>query len=66
MDSIFFADLEPAMIGITKSAAGPVGHFSPSDVLRLPINRNPAPQVVDPHPAPPSASPRPRSSPSTA
>jgi aliphatic nitrilase len=55
-EGILYADLDPALIAIAKSAADPVGHYSRPDVLRLLINRNPAPRVVQaPIDAPPDA-----------
>jgi aliphatic nitrilase len=45
-EGILYADLDPALIAIAKSAADPVGHYSRPDVLRLLINRNPHPATV--------------------
>ncbi|GAA3838992.1 carbon-nitrogen hydrolase family protein [Amycolatopsis tucumanensis] len=60
-EGILYADLDPALIAIAKSAADPVGHYSRPDVFRLLVNRNPAPRTVEapadpavttpPHPA---------------
>jgi Carbon-nitrogen hydrolase/AraC-binding-like domain len=50
-EGILYADLDPDLIGIAKSAADPVGHYSRPDVLRLLVNRNPAPPVVEAPPA---------------
>jgi nitrilase len=46
-EGLLFADLDPALIAIAKSAADPVGHYSRPDVFRLLVNRNPAPRVVE-------------------
>ncbi|GLY39852.1 nitrilase [Amycolatopsis sp. NBRC 101858] len=46
-EGILYADLDPALIAIAKSAADPVGHYARPDVLRLLVNRNPAPPVVE-------------------
>lgn len=45
-EGILFADLDPAMRAVAKSAADPAGHYSRPDVYRLQINRNAAPAVV--------------------
>jgi aliphatic nitrilase len=50
-EGILYADLNPDLIAIAKSAADPVGHYSRPDVLRLLVNRNPAPPVVEAPPA---------------
>lgn len=55
-EGILYADLDPALIAIAKSAADPVGHYSRPDVLRLLVNRNPAPRVVE-TPAPAAREP---------
>ena len=46
-EGIVCADLPADLIAIAKSAADPVGHYSRPDVLRLLVNRNPAPRVVE-------------------
>ncbi|GAA1965052.1 carbon-nitrogen hydrolase family protein [Amycolatopsis minnesotensis] len=46
-EGILYADLPPELIAIAKSVADPVGHYSRPDVLRLVVNRNPAPNVVE-------------------
>ncbi|MEU8637807.1 carbon-nitrogen hydrolase family protein [Amycolatopsis sp. NPDC048633] len=46
-EGILYGDLDPDLIAIAKSAADPVGHYSRPDVLRLLVNRNPAPAVVE-------------------
>ncbi|WP_199435035.1 carbon-nitrogen hydrolase family protein [Qaidamihabitans albus] len=56
-EGILYADLDPALIAIAKSAADPVGHYSRPDVLRLLVNRNPMPRVVEVPADPPAAAP---------
>ncbi|TDD39100.1 carbon-nitrogen hydrolase family protein [Saccharopolyspora elongata] len=46
-EGLLFADLDPALLAIAKSAADPVGHYSRPDVMRLMVNRNPTPRVVE-------------------
>jgi aliphatic nitrilase len=46
-EGVLYADLDPALLAIAKSAADPVGHYSRPDVFRLVVNRNPAPRVVE-------------------
>jgi nitrilase len=54
-EGILYADLSADLIAIAKSAADPVGHYSRPDVLRLLVNRNPAPTVVEAPPDEPPA-----------
>ncbi|NUR29752.1 MAG: carbon-nitrogen hydrolase family protein [Kribbellaceae bacterium] len=58
-EGILYADLDPALIAIAKSAADPVGHYSRPDVLRLLFNPNPAPRVVQAPPQPATPEPEP-------
>ncbi len=46
-EGFLFADLDFSLIAIAKSAADPVGHYSRPDVVRLLLNRNPNPTVVN-------------------
>ncbi|MFW3170424.1 carbon-nitrogen hydrolase family protein [Geodermatophilus sp. CPCC 206100] len=45
-EGILYADLDPALLAVAKSAADPVGHYSRPDVFRLLFNANPNPAVV--------------------
>ncbi|MGY1669715.1 carbon-nitrogen hydrolase family protein [Geodermatophilus sp. SYSU D00710] len=51
-EGILYADLDPALIAIAKSAADPVGHYSRPDVFRLLFNGAPNRVVVTPEQAP--------------
>jgi len=45
-EGILYADLDPSLIAVAKSAADPVGHYSRPDVFRLLVNRNANPTVA--------------------
>lgn len=45
-EGILYADCEPALQAIAKSAADPVGHYSRPDVTQLLLHRAPRPRVV--------------------
>ncbi|WP_193095986.1 carbon-nitrogen hydrolase family protein [Brevibacterium sp. FME17] len=45
-EGILYAELDPSLIAIAKSAADPVGHYSRPDVFRLLVNRNHTPKTV--------------------
>jgi len=45
-EGILYADLDPSLIAVAKSAADPVGHYSRPDVFRLLLNRNANPTVA--------------------
>ncbi len=38
-------DVDIGLISLAKAAADPVGHYSRPDVMRLLLNRDPAPRV---------------------
>jgi aliphatic nitrilase len=44
-EGLLIVDLDLGMIPLAKSAADPVGHYSRPDVMRLLLNREPAPRV---------------------
>jgi len=46
-EGLIYAQLDPTLISIAKSAADPVGHYSRPDIFRLLVNRNPTPKTVD-------------------
>jgi aliphatic nitrilase len=62
-EGVLYADADPAMIAIAKSAADPAGHYARPDVTRLLLNREAAPRVepleppIAPMPAAPDAEP---------
>lgn len=45
-EGILYADCDPALQAIAKSAADPTGHYSRPDVTRLLLNRAPQPAVA--------------------
>lgn len=47
VEGILYAELNPALIAVAKSAGDPVGHYSRPDIFRLLVNRNPTPKTVD-------------------
>lgn len=56
-EGILYADLDPALLAIAKSAADPVGHYARPDVFRLVFDSRPnrpvgPPEGVAPAPAP--------------
>lgn len=44
-EGLLLVDVDPRLIPLAKSAADPVGHYSRPDVMRLLLNRAPAPRV---------------------
>jgi aliphatic nitrilase len=50
-EGILYADADPALIAIAKSAADPTGHYSRPDVTRLLLNRAKTPRVETLEPA---------------
>ena len=45
-EGLVIAELSLPMIAVAKAAADPVGHYSRPDVVRLMLNRKPAPRVM--------------------
>ena len=45
-EGILYADCDPALQAIAKSAADPTGHYSRPDVTRLLFNQAPAPTTT--------------------
>ena len=45
-EGLVVAEISLPMISVAKAAADPVGHYSRPDVVRLMLNRKPAPQVM--------------------
>ena len=45
-EGLVVAELSLPMISVAKAAADPVGHYSRPDVVRLMLNRKPAPRVM--------------------
>jgi aliphatic nitrilase len=45
-DGLLVVDVDLSLIALAKSVADPVGHYSRPDVMRLLLNREPAPRVV--------------------
>ena len=44
-EGLLLVDIDLGLIALAKSAADPVGHYSRPDVMRLLLNRTPAPRV---------------------
>jgi nitrilase len=44
-DGLLIVDIDLSLIALAKSVADPVGHYSRPDVMRLMLNREPAPRV---------------------
>lgn len=44
-EGLLLVDIDLGLISLAKSAADPVGHYSRPDVMRLLLNRSPAPRV---------------------
>lgn len=47
VEGILYAELDPTLLAVAKSAADPVGHYSRPDIFRLLINRNATPKTVN-------------------
>lgn len=45
-EGLLYADLDFDLIGIAKSAADPVGHYSRPDIFKFEVNRRPNPRVI--------------------
>ncbi len=65
-EGILYADADPAMIAIAKSAADPAGHYSRPDVTRLLLIHAPAPRVETLEPPIAAAQPVPDAEPPAA
>lgn len=56
-EGLVIAEISMPMIAVAKAAADPVGHYSRPDVVRLMLNRKPAPRVMSFEEAPEALEP---------